>query len=137
MAVTAKDLRPGKTGSGGASSRLYPAITGFPFPIGPTFARRTIRYEVRCHDCRCPHIVCRIGLSRPANLLVVHGVAQVVPGQVWTFEQPQKLSGTDVHINVRMTAIKLRSGGLLIYAPIAPTRRVASCKLSAALIYIS
>lgn len=41
---------------------------------------------------------------------------------MWTFEQPQKLSGTDVHINVRMTAIKLRSGGLLIYAPIAPTR---------------
>jgi hypothetical protein len=45
-----------------------------------------------------------------------------VRGQVWTFEQPQKLSGTDVHINVRMTAVKLRSGGLLIYAPVAPTR---------------
>ena len=38
------------------------------------------------------------------------------------FEQPQKLSGTDVHINVRMTAIRLSSGGLLIYSPIAPTR---------------
>ncbi len=47
---------------------------------------------------------------------------QVVPGQVWTFEQPQKLSGTDVHINVRMTAIRLNSGGLLIYSPIAPTK---------------
>jgi Domain of unknown function (DUF4336) len=50
----------------------------------------------------------------------------VVRGQVWTFEQPQKLSGTDVHINVRMTAVKLRSGKLLIYAPVAPTRQVAT-----------
>ena len=51
---------------------------------------------------------------------------QVVRGQVWTFEQPQKLSGTDVHINVRMTAVKLRSGGLLVYAPVAPTRQVGT-----------
>ena len=46
---------------------------------------------------------------------------QVADG-LWTFEQPQKLSGTDVHINVRMTAVQLSSGGLLIYSPIAPTR---------------
>ena len=50
----------------------------------------------------------------------------MVRGQVWTFEQPQKLSGTDVHINVRMTAVKLQSGGLLIYAPVAPTRQVVT-----------
>ncbi len=31
-----------------------------------------------------------------------------------------------MHINVRMTAIKLSSGGLLIYSPIAPTRREAA-----------
>lgn len=46
---------------------------------------------------------------------------QVADG-VWTFEQPQKLSGTDVHINVRMTAVRLSSGSLLIYSPIAPTK---------------
>ena len=41
---------------------------------------------------------------------------------MWAFEQPQNLAGSNVHTNVRMTAIALRSGGLLIYAPIAPTR---------------
>ena len=47
---------------------------------------------------------------------------QVVKGQVWCFQQPQNLAGSNVHTNVRMTAVKLRSGGLLIYAPIAATR---------------
>lgn len=65
-------------------------ITGFPFPIGPTFSRPTFRYKV------------------------AEGL--------WTFEQPQKLSGTDVSINVRMTAVRLSTGGLFIYSPIAPTR---------------
>ncbi len=46
MAVTAKDLRPGRSGPSSGSARLYAAITGFPFPIGPTFARPTYRYEV-------------------------------------------------------------------------------------------
>lgn len=47
---------------------------------------------------------------------------EVVKGQVWCFQQPQNLAGSNVHTNVRMTAVKLRSGGLLIYAPIAATR---------------
>lgn len=47
---------------------------------------------------------------------------QVVKGQIWCFQQPQNLAGSNVHTNVRMTAVKLRSGGLLIYAPIAATR---------------
>ena len=47
---------------------------------------------------------------------------QVVKGQVWCFQQPQNLAGSNVHTNVRMTAVKLRSGGLMIYAPIAATK---------------
>lgn len=47
--------------------------------------------------------------------------SELVPG-MWAFEQPQNLAGSNVHTNIRMTAMKLSSGGLLIYAPIAPTR---------------
>ena len=47
---------------------------------------------------------------------------QVVPGQIWTFDQEQSLVGINVATTVRMTAVKLKSGGLLLYSPIAPTR---------------
>lgn len=46
---------------------------------------------------------------------------QVVKGKIWTFEQPQALGFSYVAINVRMTVIKLKSGGLWVHAPIAPT----------------
>ena len=39
---------------------------------------------------------------------------QVVPGQIWTFEQEQSLVGINVATTVRMTAIKLKSGGMLL-----------------------
>ncbi|WP_416676827.1 DUF4336 domain-containing protein [Egbenema bharatensis] len=45
---------------------------------------------------------------------------EVVPNTVWTFEQLQGILYTIVPI--RMTVVKLDSGGLLVYAPIAPTR---------------
>ena len=47
---------------------------------------------------------------------------QVEPGVMWTFEQEQSFALTNVATVVRMTVIKLRSGGLWVYAPIAPTR---------------
>lgn len=90
--------------------------TGFPFPLEPALNRKTIRYEV-------------------------------VPNTIWTFEQeqgealfwPDALSvdrvlivarfpcpgigfGLNVSTNVRMTVIKLKSGGLWVHAPVAPTR---------------
>eukprot|EP00803_Ostreobium_quekettii_P006277 evm.model.scf_3018.1 EVM.evm.TU.scf_3018.1 scf_3018:3596-7346(+) len=46
---------------------------------------------------------------------------EVVKGKIWTFEQPQALGFSYVAINVRMTVIKLKSGGLWVHAPIAPT----------------
>jgi len=45
---------------------------------------------------------------------------EVVPGTIWTFEQLQGILYTIVPI--RMTVVKLASGGLLVYAPIAPTQ---------------
>jgi hypothetical protein len=44
---------------------------------------------------------------------------EVVPNTVWTFDQLQGIFY--VVVPIRMTAIKLESGGLLIYAPVATT----------------
>jgi hypothetical protein len=46
---------------------------------------------------------------------------QVVKGQIWTFEQTQAFF-FDVFTPVRMTVIKLRSGGLWVHCPVAPTQ---------------
>ena len=46
---------------------------------------------------------------------------QVVPDTIWTFEQEQTFALTNVSTVVRMTVVKLKSGGLFVYAPIAPT----------------
>lgn len=46
---------------------------------------------------------------------------QVVKGQIWTFEQTQAFF-FDVFTPVRMTVIKLKSGGLWVHCPVAPTQ---------------
>ena len=47
---------------------------------------------------------------------------ELVPGQVWAFEQEQGIGfGLGVSTNVRMTVIKLRDGSLWVHDPIAPT----------------
>lgn len=45
---------------------------------------------------------------------------EVVPDTVWTFDQLQGILYTVVPI--RMTVVKLAAGGLLVYAPVAPTQ---------------
>jgi Domain of unknown function (DUF4336) len=45
---------------------------------------------------------------------------EVVEDAVWTFDQLQGIFY--VVVPIRMTAIKLDAGGLLVYAPVAPTR---------------
>eukprot|EP00252_Welwitschia_mirabilis_P003171 TRINITY_DN1325_c0_g1_i2.p1 TRINITY_DN1325_c0_g1~~TRINITY_DN1325_c0_g1_i2.p1 ORF type:complete len:251 (-),score=27.53 TRINITY_DN1325_c0_g1_i2:1069-1821(-) len=47
---------------------------------------------------------------------------EVVKGVIWTFEQEQALGFSSVTTNIRMTVIKLKSGGLWVHAPIAPTK---------------
>ncbi len=44
---------------------------------------------------------------------------EVVPEMVWTFDQLQGIFY--VVVPIRMTVVKLEAGGLLVYAPIAPT----------------
>ncbi|CAN6332439.1 unnamed protein product [Urochloa humidicola] len=75
------------------SERFYFNFTGFPFPLGPFLNRRTIRTEA-------------------------------VKGRIWLFEQEQEqaLGFSSVSTNIRMTVIKLKSGGLWVHAPIAPTK---------------
>lgn len=46
---------------------------------------------------------------------------QIEKGRIWTFEQEQALGFSSVATNTRMTVIKLKSGGLWVHAPIAPT----------------
>ncbi len=40
---------------------------------------------------------------------------------MWVFEQTQALELFNVYTPVRMTVIKLASGGLWVHAPVAPT----------------
>ena len=44
---------------------------------------------------------------------------EIIPDTIWTFDQLQGIFY--VAVPIRMTAIKLETGGLLIYAPVAPT----------------
>lgn len=47
---------------------------------------------------------------------------EIVKDTMWVFEQPQSLGFSNVTTNVRMVVIKLKSGGLWVHAPIAPTK---------------
>ncbi|KAI4389269.1 hypothetical protein MLD38_001509 [Melastoma candidum] len=46
---------------------------------------------------------------------------EAVKDVIWLFEQEQALGFSSVSTNIRMTVIKLKSGGLWVHAPIAPT----------------
>eukprot|EP00250_Pteridium_aquilinum_P000421 c10462_g1_i1 orf=147-1571(+) len=47
---------------------------------------------------------------------------EVDKGRIWIFEQEQALGFSSVTTNTRMTVIKLKTGGLWVHAPIAPTK---------------
>ncbi|GFR43070.1 hypothetical protein Agub_g4077, partial [Astrephomene gubernaculifera] len=82
------EQEPATRKSGG--SQFYFNLTGFPFPLGPFFSRKTVRIEVERDS-------------------------------MWVFEQTQALELFSVYTPVRMTVIKLASGGLWVHAPVAPT----------------
>ncbi|NJR32287.1 MAG: DUF4336 domain-containing protein, partial [Chamaesiphon sp. CSU_1_12] len=44
---------------------------------------------------------------------------EILPNTIWTFEQLQGIFY--VVVPIRMTVVKLSGGGLLVYAPVAPT----------------
>ena len=51
-------------------------------------------------------------------------MTEAVPGRLWTFDQ--LLGIFYVHVPIRMTVLRLDSGGLFVYAPVAPTKEVLS-----------
>ncbi|MEM6425461.1 MAG: DUF4336 domain-containing protein [Cyanobacteria bacterium P01_D01_bin.128] len=46
---------------------------------------------------------------------------EIIPDTLWTFEQVQGIFY--VVVPIRMTVVRLEAGGLLVYAPVAPTRQ--------------
>ena len=46
----------------------------------------------------------------------------IIPGKIWTFDQ--KFGILNVQVPLRMTVVKLSSGGVFVYNPIAPTREM-------------
>ena len=48
-------------------------------------------------------------------------IRRQVDKDVWCFEQTQALESFSVYTPVRMTVIRLKSGGLWVHAPVAPT----------------
>ena len=49
-------------------------------------------------------------------------MTEAVPGRLWTFDQ--LLGVFYVHVPIRMTVLRLDSGGLFVYAPVAPTKEL-------------
>lgn len=49
---------------------------------------------------------------------------EIVPGQIWTLDQ--KFGILNVQVPIRMTVVKLKSGGLFVYNPVAATPECVS-----------
>jgi len=62
------------------------------------------------------------GLVLHPRVFELRHAAQVETGRMWLFEQQQALAFSNVTTNIRMTVIRLSSGGLWVHAPIAPTQ---------------
>ena len=109
-----------------AESQFYAFITGFPFPLGPLFQRKTCRYEVWT-NFRLPCIPCmQRRVMYVGWCMHVFFFLQVVKDTIWTFEQTQALENFCVYTPVRMTVIRLKTGGLWVHAPVAPTDECVS-----------
>ena len=86
------EMRRGTGDSDDTKGRGYLIAPPPLFPLVPAFARQTYRYEIDA-------------------------------GKMWFFEQKQGIGlGLNVSVNVRMTVIKLKTGGLWVHAPVAPTK---------------
>ncbi|GJZ09372.1 DUF21 domain-containing protein [Tanacetum coccineum] len=59
----------------------------------------------------------------------------IVKDCIWLFEQEHALGFSSVLTNTRMTVIKLKSGGLWVYAPIAPTKECIDGHSHIAVVY--
>ncbi|GFY87002.1 hypothetical protein Acr_05g0006410 [Actinidia rufa] len=118
------------TSSGDGGGRFYLNFTGFPFPLGPFLNRRTIRtevFEVTVESSVDFELVEEIEAREELHGSSLRGFGnefdiRAVKDCIWLFEQEQALGFSSVSTNIRMTVIKLKSGGLWVHAPIAPTK---------------
>nr|CAD1828264.1 unnamed protein product [Ananas comosus var. bracteatus] len=94
---------------GGGAERFYLNFTGFPFPSGPS------SIGARLGPKTLPLCIRKVNLS-------FFRFYKAVRDCIWLFEQEQALGFSSVSTNIRMTVIKLKSGGLWVHAPIAPTK---------------
>lgn len=60
-------------------------------------------------------------MHSPSNSTSHKSRAQVEKDTIWLFDQTQALEDFFVYTPVRMTVIKLKTGGLWVHAPVAPT----------------
>ncbi|KAK1273399.1 hypothetical protein QJS04_geneDACA007947 [Acorus gramineus] len=126
--VVASERSVSSSKSKSGSERFYLNFTGFPFPLGPFLNRRTIRTEI-LNNLETLNINCIAKALEEKNFrlrtyenLIFQNLLEAVKGCIWLFEQEQALGFSSVSTNIRMTVIKLKSGGLWIHAPIAPTK---------------
>ena len=52
---------------------------------------------------------------------------EAVPNRAWTFDQ--LLGVFYVHVPIRMTVLRMDAGGLVVYAPVAPTQAARAATL--------
>ncbi|WVZ99212.1 hypothetical protein U9M48_044541 [Paspalum notatum var. saurae] len=93
------------------SGRFYFNFTGFPFPLGPFLNRRTIRTEAALAFRPDGEFFFLI-VSEWVGGWMDGWTEQAVKGSMWLFEQEQALGFSSVSTNIRMTVVKLKSGGL-------------------------
>lgn len=74
----------------------------------------------RCRQCLVPAL--QAEAARHQMPLLLWFVVPQVEKDVWLFEQTQAIEAFDVYTPVRMTVIKLKSGGLWVHGPVAPTQ---------------
>ena len=99
--VVEGDSRPRSDGFGG---RFYFNLTGFPFPLGPLFARQTVRTEVRGHLILNNHLPALQKANMLGSISQVHQECQAVT----SFRAGSGLAQMCTHQRVSMAIADMR-----------------------------
>ena len=107
-----------------AGTKTRPSTTATTTNATPTRTGRTGRTPTQASGKKKDSYLNITGFPFPLGPLTERNTIrrEIVKGAMWTFEQPQSLGFSNVTTNVRMVVIKLKSGGLWVHAPIAPTK---------------
>ena len=107
-----------------AGTKTRPSTTATTTNATPTRTGRTGRTPTQASGKKKDSYLNITGFPFPLGPLTERNTIrrEIVKGAMWTFERPQSLGFSNVTTNVRMVVIKLKSGGLWVHAPIAPTK---------------